>query len=313
MSQPNDRMIEATSAELEKDWQEYQHLRYAHPELFGLFSTGLRSLDSRLGGDEAGYGGGIERGQYVLIAGKPKSGKSTLLLNMAIAAAKQNLKFIWFGAEMTNMQIGSMLFSNLSGISRTKIRRMGLEHNDWDVIEKAGGQIETWGGYWVQGFSTVQDVIETVDKIKLQGIHLDLIFGDYVQLMEGENYHSSNRTEELATISRRLKRVATDGSYPIATIFASQKKRTSYDTDADAASYLGSGAFERDMDIGIDIGEIKDPSEPKNVIPNKRMLSIVASRETVFSTGFEVYYNGATATFSDWLPETNLDMQNRFK
>ena len=71
-----------SSAELVKQWMEWQKLRHERPELFGLKSTGITDLDKIIGG-------GIELGQLVYVGGGQKSGKTTLLMRINKAFMKQ--------------------------------------------------------------------------------------------------------------------------------------------------------------------------------------------------------------------------------
>src|SRR5574340_1443506 len=130
-----------SSPELAEQWVHYQTEKQKHPELYSLKSTGLSALDKIIGG-------GIELGQLVYVGGAQKSGKTTLLLHIAKNFAKQGVLSIWFGAEMTNMQVGTMLFSNLSGISRTQIRSGGLQSGDWDKIMQVAEEVKGMPLYW---------------------------------------------------------------------------------------------------------------------------------------------------------------------
>ena len=60
-----------SSKELSSQWIQIQKHKQEHPELYRLKSTGLAALDKILGG-------GLEPGQFVLVGGAQKSGKTTL-------------------------------------------------------------------------------------------------------------------------------------------------------------------------------------------------------------------------------------------
>jgi replicative DNA helicase len=274
-----------TSAELKKRWLEYQRERHNHPELYGLISTGLIDVDAILGG-------GYEKGQYVLVGGPQKSGKSTLLLCMAKACAEQGKNIIWFGGEMNNMQIGTMIFSNISGISRTKIRAIGLELGDWDTLERAGQDLENLPIYWNYGFTTVEDINGGIELIEsAHNITLDAIFVDYIQLMESSGV---GRPEQLQKINRGLKRMTMRPSKPLAVVAAAQINRTSIRGNIiDANSFMGSASFEQDMDIGMIITNKEDDitdSESKNI----KTITVVGSRETDVGDT-QVIHNGKIA------------------
>lgn len=283
--------------DMPNEWMIYQKQRHEHPELFGLKSTGLAMLDTLLEG-------GIELGQYVLIGGAQKAGKTTLLMKLADSFARQRVNSIFFSAEMNNMQLGSMLFSTYSGIERSRIRKLGLEIADWTRLEIAGEKIEQLTLAFDFGFSTVSDIIDSIEEVEAKvGEPVKAIFGDYIHLME-EPGIKGNMVQEIASISKKLKRLTMSrvakGNFPIAVIFASQLSREAVKGEVwSATSFYGSGQLERDMDLGMIISAARDETaSDRREIPNRRKITIVGSRET--PTGeCEVAYNPNTATISD--------------
>lgn len=279
------------SKQLGEKWLEYQRLRHNNPELFGLKSTGLKTLDEIIGG-------GIELGQLVYIGGAQKSGKTTLLLRIAKSFAMQKVRSIWFGAEMNNMQIGSMLFSNITKIERTKIRSIKLESEDWPKLEKAATEIAKYPTFWNYGFSTIDNIDKIIDKIEEQiENNIEAIFIDYIQLMEAPGI-KGGRAPELESISRALKRRSISREKPMAIIAAAQLNRESIRAKiVDANAFLGTGAIERDMDIGVIITNAPDPTTG-DAMPNARKVVVVGSRESAIGEK-TIYYNGSTAMFED--------------
>jgi replicative DNA helicase len=281
-----------TSKQFQQSWLEHQRSRHNNPDKYKLVSTGLFTLDDILGG-------GYELGQYVLIGGAQKSGKTTLLMKFMKAAALQDKHFIWFGAEMNNLQLGTMIFSNITGIERSKIRRIGLEMFDWPALEQAGKDIEEWDGYFNYGFATMKDIETVLKEVEDQsGKPIDIVFGDYIQLMESPTT-KGGRSYEIEAISRSIKHLTLDRKQPMACVFAAQLNRESIrGSIVDANAFLGSGSLERDMDLGMIIHDVKDENNPDHIVQNQKDIIIVGSRET--ATGdVRVLYNGATAEIRD--------------
>jgi replicative DNA helicase len=280
-----------SSPQLVEKWIELQRNRHEHPNLFALKSTGLLGLDNILGG-------GIEWGQYVIIGGPQKSGKSTLMQHMALEDAKHGDPFLFMSAEMTNMSTATRLFSNIARIAKDKIRRIELGTQDWEDIERAAETIKEYQGYWNYGFSKIEDIKAVKQKIlKEKGVHVRKLYIDYFQLMEGSS-QGNNRVEQLAAISRGFKRMCVEEGELNILIVSSQLRRESIRSHTtDANSFLGTGALERDMDVGIIISELKDESG-KGEIPNARRLTVVGSRDT--DVGFcDITFRGETATIRD--------------
>ena len=266
-------MKTVTSQQLVTDFIDYQIMRQNNPEKFGLVSTGLEGLDKALGG-------GIERGQYMIIGGREKSGKTTFAVNvLAKAFGEQGLRFIMFSGEMRNHQVASMLFANLTEIERTKIRSIQLDDNDRTKIRKAGDEISKWNGYWTQGFGTLQELLSGVKKVRESlDKPLDAIFVDYIQLLSDPTV-KGNRAQELLSISRQLK-LLTNQDEPMIVVATSQLNRDSIRSNIIDRQAYTDAPIERDMDIGLIIHEIKDPSDASKS-DTRRRITIVGSREFI--------------------------------
>lgn len=297
------QMQVTSSRNLARDWLIWQRDRHEHPEKYPMLSTGLATLDDCLGG-------GRERGQLLYLGGGPKSGKTTLLKTFAMEDGRCGRNFIWFGAEMNNLQTGTLLFSNISGIDRTRIRNPNtvLALADWAKLEDAAAEIETYSGYWTYGFSTLQDILEMITSIESDGVVIDSIYGDYIQLMEQPGMRDPQT--ELKYISRGLKKLTishihakTKEPVLISVNFAAQFNRASVlAQNYSKSSFLGSGSLERDCDIGLGVQEMIDPVtgiESETV----RQVLFLAGREYKSSRPLTVGYNGACAEFYD-LPES---------
>lgn len=295
-----------TSKEMKHFWLERQQLRRDNPELFALVSTGLKGWDNILGG-------GVEYGQMLVVGGAQKSGKSTLLLHLAKTWAQQGINFLWCGAEMTNMQIGTMLFSNISGISRTKIRAIDITISDWSELLVAGEEIEDYSGYWNYGFATMGDIYKTIKEVEEKhDTRIKAILIDYLQLMDAPEA-GRNRTDQLAFLSRSMKKLTVNRKEPMIVAVAAQLNRESIRGHiVDANAFLGSGAIERDMDIGVIVDPIKDEYTPGQYLPNKKKIVVVGSRETAVDN-CDVFFDGATATFDDLREETETVSIDRYR
>jgi len=295
------------SKEMSTEWLEKQRLRHERPDLFGLKSTGLVSLDKKLGG-------GIEKGQLVYVGGKEKSGKTTLLAIMAKAFGMQALNGVMLSAEMTNVQMGNLLFSNIASVERTTIRSIQVTSAQWDLLDKAGKEIEKLSFHWGYGFSSIEDIdavlLAVEEKTKKP---VEVLILDYLQLMEVENKRMP-RTQEIEYISRSLKRRSISRGNPMMIIAATQLNRESIRSKLyDAQSFLGSGAIERDMDIGLIVTDVENPLSVNKIADNKKRIIIVGSRETEMSEPLDVYYDGSKAKMADIDQGHSIDIYAQYQ
>lgn len=279
------------SPQMADEWYADKRDRYENPGLYGLISTGLATLDVRIDG-------GMEKGQLVIVGGPAKGGKTTLMMTILRALARQKYNTVVFSGEMTTIQMGNLLFSSMSDISRSRIRRVELDERDWDRLRTVREQIREFPVYWNYGFSTTQnirDVIFNVENDTQKNVECVLV--DYVQLMAGDNPRVK-RNEQLEEIIRQLKYMTIADGKPLLVIAAAQVNRESVRHELyDRSSFLGTGAFERYADIGMIIHEINDPST-KRPAENRRKIEIVVSRETG-AGDLTTYYDGTRALIKD--------------
>lgn len=296
-----------SSKQLAQDWLGLQKHKHENPELYGLKSTSIKSLDKILGG-------GIEPGQYVVVGGAQKSGKTTLLSCMAESFSKQGLNVLYLSGEMTTIQMANLFFARLARIDRTRIRAVNLDQSDWARLETAASKLEHYNIWWNHGFSSVTDIDNIVTEMELlYQVEFDAILIDYIQLMEAPEIKSSgNRTSELEYISRNLKRRTNIGAKPKIIVTAAQLNRASIRGNLyDANSFLGTGSLERDMDAGMIIKSVTDPITGVEDKHSKEIV-VVGSRETDIGT-CRVFYNGSIAELQDIDDDIEeKDMRGRF-
>lgn len=78
---------------------------------------------------------GIRRTQFIIIFARPKTGKSSLLLDMALSTAVQGIPVLYIDTEMTSSEQASRALSNWSGVREWDI--MGGDYIDDEVKERS--------------------------------------------------------------------------------------------------------------------------------------------------------------------------------
>lgn len=284
------------SKTLVSKWIDLQLKRQANPEKYRPRSTGLRALDKVLGG-------GVEFGNLVIYGGKQKVGKSTMLQHTATHFGRNKDPFAFFSIEMTNNAIATRVLCDMSGVEKDRIRRIEWSETEWDrILTEADtvAKFEAWWSYGVYTLVGIQKVIE--DLRKKEGKLVNSIFVDYVQLMDHPG--KSVRREELEGISRAFKRMSVELDEPMLVFLAAQVNREAAKSHVVSANqFFGSGAFERDMDIGIIIHEIKDENTGE-VRTDARQLTVVGSRDTGVGS-VPIRFNGSTSSIRDMEAEDN--------
>jgi replicative DNA helicase len=78
---------------------------------------------------------GIRRTQFIILFARPKTGKSSLLLDIALSTASQNIPVLYIDTEMVAKEQASRALSNWSGVREWDI--MGGDYIDDEVKERS--------------------------------------------------------------------------------------------------------------------------------------------------------------------------------
>ena len=152
---------------------------------------------------------GLQRGNLIVLGGRPAMGKTSLALNMAKNVSQRHkLPVCFFGLEMSKEQLTYRLISSEVGIESSRLRSGRLQEDEWPDLGKG---IERLGELPIfitdKSHLTVDEMINKCQRIKAQQeSELGLVVIDYLQLMGGPLYES--RKEELSKVVVQLKEMA---------------------------------------------------------------------------------------------------------
>jgi replicative DNA helicase len=103
---------------------------YHRPEEVMGVPTGFYDLDKLLGG--------LQPSDFLIIAGRPGTGKTAFMLSAAKNAAKSYKKHVAiFSLEMSNEQLVQRLIAQETGIDTQRMRSGKLEEHEWPVFIQA--------------------------------------------------------------------------------------------------------------------------------------------------------------------------------
>lgn len=203
-------------------------------------TTGFSGLDNFIGG--------LNKSELILLAARPGMGKTSIVLNMATAAAKSSGKaVVIFQLEMSKEQLATRMLSSEALVDSKKLRMGNLDEHDWIKIAGASANLSKLN--ILIDDNTGIKVSEMKAKCRRLGDKLGLIVIDYLQLMQGSR-RTENRVQEVSEISRSLKIMAKELNVPV--LCCSQLSRAS-EGRSDKRPMLSdlreSGAIEQDADI----------------------------------------------------------------
>jgi KaiC/GvpD/RAD55 family RecA-like ATPase len=141
----------------------------------GQVSTGWSSLDKLL------YGG-FSRGELNIFAGGSGSGKSLVMMNIAISWLEQGLSGAYISLELSEELVGLRTDAMLSSMSTKDIRKdMDTSELKVKMFGRKAGQYRVKG---LPAQSNVNDIRAYLKEVQVQtGIKIDFVMVDYLDLL----------------------------------------------------------------------------------------------------------------------------------
>jgi replicative DNA helicase len=195
---------------------------------------------------------GFQKGDLVIIAGRPSMGKTALALSiMRNAAIDFKIPVGMFSLEMANHQLAQRLLCAEGRVDSHLVRTGKLPKNQWQNLSRAVGSLAEAEIYLDDTPAiTVLELRAKARRLKAEK-NLGLLIVDYLQLMQGPR-NIESRQQEISNISRSLKALAKELDIPV--IALSQLSRAveqRSDHRPQLSDLRESGAIEQDADVVI--------------------------------------------------------------
>lgn len=200
--------------------------------------------------DLDGITAGFQKGDLVIVAGRPSMGKTAFALNLARNACVDfGMPVGFFSLEMSDMQLAQRLLCSEVRVDSQRLRTGRLREKEWPQLSRFVGKLAEAPLYIDD--TPALDIIKLSARARRMSLERDirLIIVDYLQLMEGPR-GMDNRQQEIAYISRSLKTLAKQLNIPI--IALSQLSRAVEarpDKRPNLSDLRESGAIEQDADL----------------------------------------------------------------
>ncbi|MGK2931034.1 MAG: DnaB-like helicase C-terminal domain-containing protein [Candidatus Carsonella ruddii] len=205
-------------------------------------NTGYYKLDNLING--------LQKGNFIVLAGRPSTGKTSFFLNMIKNFVFIKKKILIFSLEMTETQILIRLISIILNINQNNFFKNIFNNID---IKKISFLIKNldFNNLIIKDCSSLSsnDIEKEINFYKQQNIKIELVIIDYIQLMKSE-YYLNNRVLEISEISRSLKLIAKN--YECVVIALSQLNRLieqRIEKIPVLSDLKDSGSIEQDADI----------------------------------------------------------------
>lgn len=195
---------------------------------------------------------GLNRGNLIIIAGRPGMGKTSFALNVAQHVAfKAGRSVGIFSLEMSVHELSMRILCSESEVPLNKLRTgKFLSDRDWEKIHRAARRAAEAKLFIDDAASpTLLEVASKARRLKLEK-GIDLLILDYLQLMQAGGRYE-NRNLEIAAITRGLKQLAKELDIPVVALsqLSRQPERRGSDHRPQLADLRESGAIEQDADV----------------------------------------------------------------
>ena len=258
----------------------------------GVVRSGFASLDSMTNG--------FKQGNLIIVGGRPSMGKTSFAMNIAEhAMLEQKLPVLVFSLEMTPEELSKRFVGSIARVDQSKFNQTDLlTEKDMSRIFDASAVIESAdleiNNHSVQNIGQIRGVARRMQRKHKK--NLGLIIIDYIQLMEGEG---SNRTLELAGVTRGLKKLAQEMNCPVIALSQLNRLLEQRDNKRPMMSDLrDSGAIEQDADMVLLI--YRDEFYTQDKCKEPGVAEIIIGKQRNGSTGtVKLAWDGACTRFSN--------------
>jgi len=206
-----------------------------------IITTGFLNLDHKLNG-------GFYSKQLAIIGARTAVGKTTLLQDIALRAAKSGKKCLFISLEVDSQRVACKFVANIASIPAWKINRNILNAAELDKVDHAEKKLSESQIYINDSTDMKSKDIERVIKNKIAEQPVDAVFVDYVQHIKFENQNANSATLEISKNVVALKAMAQ--KFDVAMIAAAQINRAGVDKPT-LAHFEGSSAIEKNADVAI--------------------------------------------------------------
>lgn len=250
--------------------------------------------------------GGYHAGDLVVVAGRPSMGKTALALQEAAQAAKQGKAVYIASLEMSTPELTRRMLAQIGGVDLVKVRERGMSPEASKGLARAAELMERLP-IWIDDRpgESVADLRASLHRASATQ-RPQMIVVDYIQLMEGGG---ENRTQQVAQISRALKKLAREFEAPVLALSQLSRAVEHRSPPRPQLSDLrDSGAIEQDADLVLMLWRPEyyltdeDPQERWAELQGKAELVVPKQRRG--PTGaVQMRWDKTTTTFTEAMRE----------
>ena len=268
--------------------------------------TGFEDLDELTAG--------FQKGDLIIIAGRPAMGKSSFAVNIAEnAAIAHNIPVALFSLEMSSDQLAMRMLCSQGEVDLGKVRSGFLGKEDYPALQTAAGKL--YGAPIMLDDSASLNVFEIRAKCRRLKAEqkLGLVVIDYLQLIRPHG-RAENRVQEISQITRSLKALARELECPVVALSQLSRaveQRHAGDKRPQLSDLRESGSVEQDADLVMFVfrEEYYKPDEPNL----KGLAEIIIGKQRNGPTGtVKLTFKRECTKFLPYTPMSPVDFGPAF-
>ncbi len=195
---------------------------------------------------------GFQRGDLIIIAGRPSMGKTAFALNIAQYAAihaEPEQPVAIFSLEMGKEQLVTRLLCSEARVDAGRLRTGHLNETDWPRLMHGASSLHK-AKIFIDDTPAISVLEMRAKARRMRAEHrIGMIVVDYLQLMRGSG-NPESRQQEISEISRSLKALAKELDVPVVALSQLNRGLESRTDKRPMMSDLReSGAIEQDADV----------------------------------------------------------------
>lgn len=195
---------------------------------------------------------GLQKGDLIIVAGRPSMGKSALATSIAeYASVEEKIPIAFFSVEMSKEQLMQRFLCSQAKVDMHKLRTGFLAPSEWPILTSAAGKLSE-APIFIDDTPAI-NVFELRAKARRLKAHYDiqLIVIDYLQMIRGMRKGDS-RQQEISEISQGLKALAKELGVPVLAVSQlSRAVESRTDHRPQLSDLRESGAIEQDADVVV--------------------------------------------------------------
>lgn len=263
----------------------------SNPGISGI-STGMASLDEKTDG--------LQKGDMIIVAGPPSMGKTAFAVNLVQNSLMAiTLPVVVFSMEMPALDISRRMLSTQANVQYTRIKRGTVEQFEIEKMLVGARHLQNpLLKICAASALTPAKMRAVLKRIAREYGGIAMAMVDYVQLMDA-NKSKPSRQEEVASISRDLKRMAMEFKMPFLVLSQLTKDVEKFKRKPNNGDLRETGQLAQDADLIMFVHrQEKYDDEPKAENMGKAEIIVSKSRNSEIGSVL-VGYDGPTFKFFD--------------